>query len=393
LDEFADRVEPVEALSVTCTLDGDQIDGGSDRPYFVAPPAKDEILTAFVVWEGEQGWPPPAEGAQALALALADLLGLNLVETFLAFIQSSPHQRLRLLEIAGGRGLLEEVRGEMEGTSQVSPSRDPVAPEPTPNPDTADREDAPQPPSGREPAAAPVPLLTFEQLTIDGEPFIVSGEQRPGSHKERADEGDAGGERNEENRRSAPGVDLNALDALGMRIATAYEVRRLRSAGFSRATSGLDAESDSIVIDVSTPAAIQAAEQASATARNALLRLEELGVSRLYPGFDILSIAGGATNRLIELKSSAVNARTQAMTWNEWKSARASELRGEFWLYLVGNLRADLDGAPPFVRAIHDPFASLVADEVEQRQVRRAVHLNVREFAEAEHLDLMVASA
>ena len=81
------------------------------------------------------------------------------------------------------------------------------------------------------------------------------------------------------------------------------------------------------------------------------------------------------------------------MSWYEWKTARASELRSSFWLYLVGNLRADLPHALPYVRAIHDPFGTLVANEVSDRQIRRAVQLRVREFTHAEHLDLGVAGA
>ena len=38
------------------------------------------------------------------------------------------------------------------------------------------------------------------------------------------------------------------------------------------------------------------------------------------------------------------------------------------------------------------PFGSLVADEVEEQQLRRAVQLRVREFTKAEHLDLGVAA-
>ena len=78
------------------------------------------------------------------------------------------------------------------------------------------------------------------------------------------------------------------------------------------------------------------------------------------------------------------------MSWNEWKSASHSDLRARFWLYLAGNLRADLDHASPYLRAINDPYGSLVGETVEDRQVRRAVQLRVREFATAEHLDLTV---
>ena len=120
--------------------------------------------------------------------------------------------------------------------------------------------------------------------------------------------------------------------------------------------------------------------------------LEAVGISQLYPGFDVLTIVDGKPDRLIELKSSGVDARVQAMSWNEWKTARASILRGSFWLYLVGNLRSDLPHADPYVRVIHDPFGSLVADEISEMQLRRAVQLRVREFKQAEHLDLGVAN-
>ena len=104
----------------------------------------------------------------------------------------------------------------------------------------------------------------------------------------------------------------------------------------------------------------------------------------------MLTIRGGEIDRMIELKSSGVDARVQAMSWNEWKSASHSDLRAKFWLYLVGNLRADLDHASPYVRAIKDPFGSLVSETVEDQQLKRAVQLRVREFATAEHLDLTV---
>ena len=116
--------------------------------------------------------------------------------------------------------------------------------------------------------------------------------------------------------------------------------------------------------------------------------LEQQGISLLYPGFDILTIRDGQIDRLIELKSSGVDARVQTMTWNEWKSARRSDLRHLFWLYLVGNLRADLPGIP-YVRAINDPFGTLASDVTSEERVSRAVQLRVREFAEAEHLDLV----
>jgi hypothetical protein len=192
--------------------------------------------------------------------------------------------------------------------------------------------------------------------------------------------------------RAAPGVDIAQLDRLGMRIAMAYEVRRLREEGRDAVIFNPEdppGHSSCAVFDVSTPEAIRRAQETDPLFRKAMMRLREFGVSEIHPGFDLLSAYDGEPERVIELKSSAVNARVQSMTWNEWKSASRSELRELFWLYLVGNLRADLPHQKPFVRTIKDPFGTLLGTEVEQRVVRRAVQLRVTEFKEAEHLDLL----
>jgi hypothetical protein len=75
------------------------------------------------------------------------------------------------------------------------------------------------------------------------------------------------------------------------------------------------------------------------------------------------------------------------------ESARSSDLRERFWLYLAGNLRADLPDASPFLRAIRDPFGSLLAETVEDVAIRRAVQLRVREFGVAKELKLGVQVA
>lgn len=395
LRQFVERVEPVESLVLTCTLDGAQVHGVSDRPYFVRAPSGAEPLQAFVVWSDSRGWPPPPEAAQGLAMALADALGINLVETFLAFIQSDPQRRLGLLEIAGAAGFLPEIQDELADVHR-EPGSDEEAPEPepTPAPDTHHEEVAAGPQVDRPPAAPPVPLIHFEDITIDGEPIVVAGDPRDNGEPQRGGqgEGEPGGSGTSRTPRAAAGMDLGALDELGMRIAIAYELRRLRRAGHTDASELLDTGSESAVVDVHSPKAISLAEEASPVVQRVLADLEAKGVSRLWPGFDILTIAEGKPDRLIELKSSGVDARVQTMSWNEWKTARTSSTRSLFWLYLVGNLRSDLAHAVPFVRAISDPFGSLVGDEVHEQQLRRAVQLRVREFAEAEHLDLGVAA-
>ena len=130
-----------------------------------------------------------------------------------------------------------------------------------------------------------------------------------------------------------------------------------------------------------------AATEQSTVVKDIFDRLADQGISPLYPGFDILTIQGREVDRMIELKSSGVDAQVQAMSWNEWKTAQGA-LRSHFWLYLVGNLRADLQNAAPFVRAVQDPFGTLASTKFEDTIRKRTVQLRVREFAAADQLTL-----
>jgi hypothetical protein len=56
----------------------------------------------------------------------------------------------------------------------------------------------------------------------------------------------------------------------------------------------------------------------------------------------------------------------------------------------VGNLRADLQNAVPFIRAVRDPFGTLAASEQEDTIRKHTVQLRVREFAAADQLTLQV---
>ena len=84
-----------------------------------------------------------------------------------------------------------------------------------------------------------------------------------------------------------------------------------------------------LVVEVHTPAAIAQAEQLNETVERVMKGLEAHGISRIHPGFDLLSIRGGDIDRLIELKSSGVDARVQAMSWNEWKERVTQRPSGE----------------------------------------------------------------
>jgi len=193
--------------------------------------------------------------------------------------------------------------------------------------------------------------------------------------------------------RAAAGTDLSALDQLGMAIAITAEHQRVQAPGHTVEVlphQDPPQHATTCVVDASTPAKILAAEGQNESVKAAFDQLEGRGISRLHPGFDILTIVEGEIDRMIELKSSTVDAQVQAMSWNEWKTARASDLREHFWLYLAGNLRADLPHAKPFLRAIRDPFGSLLGTAQDDVIVRRAVQLRVREFGQAEDFPLGV---
>ena len=397
LTSLVDVIEPVTELEVACEFGGATVAPRVPRPYFVAAAKQNQHQQAFLAWDGEP-WPPGPDEQQALAMCLADALGVNLVETFLAFLDGTDEQRYRLLDLAGASSYLEEIDAELRGSVPVEPET--IAP-----PETGEKSAAPESgsryevatgstpdvPSAPAPGLRKVPLVAFESLEIAGEISLVQGQAEADGANRGGQQGSPSKSKPQAMRlpgRAAPGTDLSELDALGMKITMAFELHRLRQRGLEPTLLDRDAANGGTgVIDVSTPSAIQNAIEVSSATKRAFEWLRQHGVSELYPGFDVLTLVGARIDRLIELKSSGVDARVQAMSWNEWKSARSARLRERFWLYLVGNLRQDLPAAP-YVRAVHDPFGSLLSQPTEQRATRRTVQLLVREFEQAEELIL-----
>jgi hypothetical protein len=185
-----------------------------------------------------------------------------------------------------------------------------------------------------------------------------------------------------------------------MHIAMSFERHRLRRSGTPDAEifdpSRAEDQPSAYVFDVSTLSTIDQARNAHSQFAETLRALQEVGLSADTPGFDILTLdprAAATAERLIELKSSGTNTKKQEMTWNEWKAAQESALRPYFYLYLVGQLRSDVPDCAPFIRAVHDPFASLIAEMLEHRATTKKVQLDVGSFATAEHLDLAIVKA
>lgn len=394
--EFAEQVETVESLTLTCTFRGEDLGALPQRSYFVRRSSASQPFQGFISWGG-QAWPPLSEDAQSLAMALADALGLNLVETFLSFINADESVRRQLLDLAGASERLDEVkralRDESGSEGNAGPAHDrPDVPSlpPTDGSATSGSGSSPvTPPASVLPAAPVVPLRRFEDLLFEGEALRVAGSRLGVLAEDRkGGVGPFGGPGSAASPKAAAGMDLVGLDRLGMQITLAFEQYRLEGRRVVVLPGAIDPQvGDCLVVDVHSPAMIAAAETQCDIVRGVFDKLAAGGISRLFPGFDILTIVDDEVDRMIELKSSGVDAHVQAMSWNEWKTARGSG-REHFWLYLIGNLRADLAHALPFVRAIRDPFGTLAASTADDVIRRRSVQLRVREFAAADELVL-----
>jgi len=393
-------ITPVEDLRLQCQLDGQAILSSETRDSHVGTEL-DGSLVAYVRW-GLQGWPPSSADANALASLLVDALEAGAFEAHLALITADgPRARQRLLTYAGAPQDLREFQDLLFGRGGVD----------EPMIDLAIRGDGRTAGAGGlewlgGPTAVPlepgdrrvgtIPLYRPEQLLILGDVIVVTG-RAPRNGDDGSGDGD--GDQRGQGRGHAwggAGTDLEELDAVGMSVALSFERLRLRRLGHADAAIFVPGEpSDrTFVFDVSTPAKIKAAAREAPRFRQALEQLGPRVLSIKYPGFDILTLDPDdpANDRLIELKSSGVDAQVQAMTWNEWKTARDSALRKKFYLYLVSNLRSDLGDRKPYLRAIHDPFGSLLHQELVESSVQRSIQLRVQEFAEAEHQSIEVVA-
>lgn len=413
LRAFIDAVEPVVSLDLSCNLDGHEIAvGEGSREAFVEMGG--DKVQAFVVW-GENSWPPDQHEAETLAGALCDVLGAGYFESFIALLQSeSPTLRERILRRAGAPVDVDDKRalflaaGDGDGYQDGAAIGDVAG--------TDEPKTAPTPIGAREdPATGPaaagksgdgavdrprVPLYEPADLLIDGVPLIITGDSAgDGSNRSKgAAPGGIKPEAGKGNGRFGGNTDLEKLDALGMWVALSFEQGRLRRGGLSEAkvfdSESATADADVLVFNVSKPELVESARSKSNQFHAAMSWLHDtFGVVPDWPGFDILTLdpqAPNSVDRMIELKSSGVASRVQEMTWNEWKTAKASTLRERFYLYLVGNLRADLTAAQPYIRTIRNPFEQIVADVQVARSVQKKVQLAVHEFREAEHLDLTV---
>jgi hypothetical protein len=410
LRHLFELLEPVTTLELGCDLDGRKLDlGHFTRDAFVRLGTDGEPTQAFVVW-GELSWPPNPREAEAIASTLCDVFGSGYFEPFLALFQAKTTDMCeRLLRRAGAPLDIDDRRmlflaGDLDSNDSILPNKSledlktvlksVSVEQPAIFPNGDDQQSAKE-------SFQRVPLYFPDQLLVEGEPIVVLGESSPPPRKERnAYANGSAGENGNQNAAGGYGgrTDLELLNNIGMSVALAYELNRLRRSGLNSACifdpSIGSIQPDALVFDISTPDRISKARVASVKFDSAMKELHsEFGISPEWPGFDVLTLDPRLpylSDRLIELKSSGVASRTQDMTWNEWKTATSSTLRDRFYLYLVGNLRSDLDGSKPYIRTIMNPFEQLIADIQVNHNVSRKVQLAVHFFKEAEHLELSV---
>jgi hypothetical protein len=369
----------------------------------------DSPVQAFIVW-GENPWPPDPVEAEALVSALCDVFGSRYFESFLALITASTTEtRKRILRRAGAPLDIEEKRSLLKA-SNVDIQKDGLKPIcEVEDPKSVETVEFPEQSSGLFPESRifagsdglhRLVLYKPEDLLVEGLPITVFG-----NHAESQSVGvgmDASGTHN---RSSAGGngivgyggrTDLEALNDLGMWIAMSFECNRLKQSGIANAKIldlSWDIEQpDAVVFDLTKPDKIELGRKLSKPLDQALKYLhKQFGVSLEWPGFDVMSIDPSLPNlidRLIELKSSGVASRVLEMSWNEWKTACESTLCKHFYLYLVGNLRADLIESEPFIRTFCNPFEQLRADVSESQAIQRKVQLSVYDFDQADELKL-----
>ncbi len=393
---------PVESLEVGCQLDGASVGETAHRAAFVDLRHEGTGTRAFVRW-GEHGWPPSPIEAEALATAFADGLGATNFEAFLALINAPDGAtRLRILSLAGAPTDLEAARQALfdEGGSREAPKSPVVEIPPEPGEAVDETPASPPKPEQAEVLAPATPLYSPDQLLVDGTPVSLTGVR--GNARNPAPKDSSPRKPGSDGNRGGYGgrTDLGVLDHLGMFIAMTFERNRLRNAGLSKAEvfdpGSDDDQPHAFVFDISSPELITVATEHSSSFARAMTYLVKHGVDSRHPGCDILTVSADQSSpvdRMIELKSSGVHSRTQAMTWNEWKTAQSPDLRSHFYLYLAGNLRSDLPDARPFLRTVRDPYESMSSEEHEEETRSRKVVLYVSEFDEAEELTLGITGS
>jgi len=214
------------------------------------------------------------------------------------------------------------------------------------------------------------PLYDSSDLSLDGDTITIRTEQdeMEGSDGDESATGTGSGDS-----ATVSAKYRTQVDRLGMWVTIQHEHNRLQEA--------YDCDNpDEYVFDIHDENKYEEVK-ASEVGGPVVEQLEEHGLPEVFPGFDILVVnpETGEPDRLIELKSSGHDMRTPGVTWNEWKTARDPAVQDLFYLYVVCNLRQDIQ-ADPYLKAIPNPFQLLNAETREQRDITKEVKVDVTSF-------------
>ena len=386
---FLDDLELVDTISVEYELThNDETTTVSSEPvYYLDRRSRSRTEPAVPVLKAS---PNEDEQYRHLARAICGALDVSQFEGVVTMLTAADdRQRRDYLTLAGAPSSADEIeskrRALLEGVDAESEEGVVVVPE--------DRDDDEKPKADkientRDPAREQIkertsntrerPIYASDELTVDGESVIIVTD--PSTPEQDTDEDDGNGDSGGgDGSGGGPSMDYRtAVDNLGMNITLQHERSRLRDA---YDFENRDDTPDDYVFEVETEANIEDAQENEIAGPVIDHLTKDVGLPLPYPGFDILTVNPdtGKADRLIELKSSGHDTRTPAISWNEWKTARTADVSDLFYLYIVGNLRKDIQ-SDPYLREIPNPFELLRAETQEREETKKEVKVDVTRF-------------
>jgi hypothetical protein len=316
-----------------------------------------------------------------LARALCEYLGVSQFEGVVTLLNAeTDEQRQQYLRLAGAPATVDEIEGKRRDLFEEGIEDDSGVvfdPEEEREGEDVDEELGETPEHEQEltqrehPDTRQYPVYDAGDLNIGGSSITITTE--PDDSDSDEDNGGGGDSDGSNGMVRVSQHYTNEVDAVGMAVTIQYERNRLKD------EFGCEGPDD-YVFDVHNEEQIEQVKE-HAIGGKALEELEETGLPLPFPGFDILTVnpETDSADRLIELKSSGHDIRTPSLTWNEWKTARTSEVQDLYYLYIIGNLRKDVK-SDPYLRELPNPFALLNAERRQRRETTNEVKVDVRSF-------------
>lgn len=384
---FIDNLDIVDTIKVDYELEhGDEtLTVTSNPPYYLDSRDRGRTESPIPIVRSSIN---SDEQYRFLARAICGALDITQFEGVVTMLTASDDsQRRDYLRLAGAPSSRDEIESKRQGLfdeedggsgggfSDISNDHN----HEDPDYEVDETDPATEPIEKRTPQRQTRPLYNPSELAIGGnrkaiivEPDGESNDRKEGQNGRGGSDGN-GGTTSQKYR--------TAIDALGMKITTEYEKARLEDPelGFDFESSGKSP--GDYVFEVDTKHNIKQARDSNIAGPVIEMLNREIGLPLPYPGFDILTVnpETGTADRLIELKSSGNDTRTPGISWNEWKTARTTDVSDLFYLYIVGNLRKDIQ-ADPYVREIPNPFELLRAETEERTETKREVKVDITRF-------------